>query len=422
MRRILFVLAILFFSVANLQAQNISVVFKTDNAAGKNLYLLKYSDYITEMETVIFSAKIPLNGVVEHSFAAQSTEMYKLKINQAEETIYLQSNTSYSINISYPQTLSNINPFQNKQYLTLEITSSAKKDVNTMIAQFNETYDDFLLETLFHKSPKKILGEHRKFAAEYLEKIVGEDAFFKAYAEYSFGLTEVSLVDKIGKDFIDKYFTQKDVVYNSLEYFQLLKEVCKSTEYILKDSTSSNLRLKELTYLYFLMRDFYGDSEKEEVLRFIKAAVNKATYAETKQIGNNILKYLTRYRRGSNFPSINLESENGNEYSLSQGDKYSYLLFVNSDIEICADVVKELNSINFANFGIAPLLVAMDFAKTSIDATGFTLLKPKDVGVVLNELNIRSYPFAILLDKSGKIVRYDAPVTREKLEAFLKAF
>ncbi|MDR2083622.1 MAG: hypothetical protein LBP67_01330 [Bacteroidales bacterium] len=416
-----FLLLILLSFFLSSEAQNISVTFKVNNAAGKHLYLTKYSDYITEMEEVVFSSIIPENGIIKHEFKAENTEAYKILIDYADVQIYLQPNTSYTITITYPKIISNINPFQNRQYLEINISSSNNHDVNRLISDFNEEYDDFLLDKLYFQSPRNMLSEHEKFKNEYLKKInKNVDDFFTIYVEYSFGLTEISLVDKIGKNFIDKYFTDKDVAYNSHEYFLLLKDVCKHTEYILNDSTLNNPRLKEVTYLYFLMMDFYGDYDKDEVLNLIKGFISKTKYLETKLIGNNILTYLTRYRKGSSLPALNLESENGNSYDILQSGKNMYLLFVNSDIEICADIIKEIETVDMESFGVIPLLISLDFSKTKINSDKLTLLKPADVGKVHLDLNIRNYPFAILIDKDGKILRYNAPVTKDRFIEVLK--
>ncbi|MDL2227457.1 hypothetical protein LJC30_01025 [Odoribacter sp. OttesenSCG-928-L07] len=414
-----YIISILFLISFASTAQNISLTFNVENASGKHIYLTKYSDYITEMDEIVFSSIIPENGIVKCEISAVKTESYKILINYAEENIFLEPNSSYTINVAYPKVISNINPFQNKQYLILNVVSSNKHDVNKLINDFNVAYDDFLLEKLNFLSPKNILKEHEKFKQEYLKK--NSNKFYTTYVEYSCGLTEISLVDKVDKSFIDKYFTNKEVAYNSHEYFSLLKEVCKHSEYILNDSTSNNLRLKEVAYLYTLLRDYFGDFSKDEVLNLIKSFTHKAKYTESKFLGNNIQIYLTRYRKGSYLPTLDLESEVGKKYDITQSGKKIYLFFYNSNVEICGDIIKEIESLDLeSKYSVSPIFIPLDFDVTTIFPEKSLVLIPKDIAKTHIDLNIRNYPFAILVDNKGKILRYNAPVTNAQLLEYLK--
>ncbi len=434
----------------NLIAQNAVIKGYAPGAENKTIKIIKYSDQITYTEKVIASAvimptgefNIELKNIFEPIYAVIDISLYRANI-------YIEPNTAYEIKIDsadYRYFTDIYNPYLNTPPLNISILNSNEKDLNSLIQDFNYLYNNFIqdkFDSLRRFRSKKIVQDFKRQADSIYSDIKND--YFRSYLNYKMASVE-QFSQVISRDSLaGKYFIDKPVLYENIEYMSFLNEffsgyipamskkitandiettinVHNSYKALLdtlgKDTILKNQKLRELVMLKTLGELYNNDNYKKENIRnIIEFIRDNSIFNEHRIIADNLIKILTKLKPGTKAPEFKLKDVNGNIVSLSDfvGKKYVYLVFWHIKCQACLAEMELLNKYK-EKYGNDVEIIGISVDNDLYDMKRF--LKEKDYKWtvihynndpgLLENYDIKAYPQFVLINKEGNILKYPA--------------
>jgi peroxiredoxin len=254
-----------------------------------------------------------------------------------------------------------------------------------------------------------------------------------------------------------KYFTDKPVLYNNVEYMDFFnsffsKFITATSNTIRKTDFSSllsgadpyktmmkamtadtilkNEQLRELVLLKGLMELYNTTSfNQDEVLAVINTARERTKFAENRIVAEDMVHFLTKLKPGTMAPEFTLLNREQKQLSLkSLRGKPVVLCFWTTYCEGCLsemDLIKPLfdkyrENIHFVSVSADKYFSKMLFFINLKKDYVWTFVNIGDQSDVLKDYDVRTYPLFVLIDKDGKIYKYPSRQPSDGLEADLQ--
>lgn len=407
----------LILNFSNIFSQNINVKFIFDENVTKTIRINKILDYITENQETIVQKEINNKNSIVLEFSSFETKEYILYLDFEYNYIWLKPGENYTIKISPKTNNLNINPFQ-QELLDITFIDDPSK-INTQIRKFDIDYDNFIINN-FNLNPNHDIAINKRYQDSILKNIQNYDSeIVKTHIIYSLASVDILYNYKPSKEFIDKYFTNKPILYNSPTYISLFKTINKQTNYLRENKSSNNKQLQELAELEFNYRCYFNNQyNKNTILNNINNISSSSKSTQNKVIINNILSNFLRLNKGSIIPNAKILKESTEttlhkELSNLKSQKNILILFYNSDFDFSNSYINTLCENNSWEEKYSIIAIDLKLRNTenlnNIECKSKNILfyKAKDVFDLHSTFNVRNYPYLIIIDKNNKIIKTD---------------
>ena len=429
-------------------------------AEGRKIEVITSSDLVTGLEMTLAQATIDSTASFTLSLNTDETISTFLAIDFHRGELFIEPGRSYILSIAplnYNEMLE-INPFVESQSLEITLQENKPDELNALIQAFNKEYNVFVLENfnyLYRDKDKARLDTFQVRMARKFPEV--KKNYFIDYIKYKLASLE-QVANVMGKSpMVKKYFSDSPILYYNVEYMDFFMEFFSkyitTTSRPLKflnyagllngpnsypalmkaleaDTLLRKPQLRELVLLRGLM-EMYDDPlyKQENIQNTLSAIARDSKFAGNKVVAEDLIKYLTRLRRGSMAPGFTLQDRNRKKVSLSDLKGKPVLLgFWTTYCQPCLsqmELLKPLYDKYHDRMVFVSISADKEFLKMVLflnlqkDFTWTFLHLGNELGL-LQEYNVRSFPLFVLIDSQGKIVQYPADLPDSGLESSLE--
>ena len=396
MRKLL-VITYLFASLSLFASQITGVA---PSYAGKTLVLSTVHDGWGATREILDSCKVAEDGSFTLQVNADQTIQAQLDLGYYTGIIYIAKGQNYSINLPYRKEISRkdkLNPYFKPQTILLSFNNLPVDDINRKIADFEDAFDSVWVDI----TQNIVTTEKIDAAMNTLdEKFPSDDKFFSEYKHYRYALLVNLYSPQAPKLAIKNFFLPYKVKYDQPAFWEAFEAIF--TGFNMSDYLKDNAELYDLSLLHQVLLDNlprnYMDTVKTDKVREIVSALRK----DEVTVGYKPILGDVTNLNGVTFPWSELyynkvyiivansslrESLSDIQYFKKMQEKYAekclfLLIFADEDKSQC---LKHLAKIN------------KDFVFSIVDNPQF-----------ITQLQIKTAPMYISLDKDGKILKYPA--------------
>ncbi len=436
-------------------SQNVTISGIAMGAENENIRILKYKDQISYLEETIGEAVIDSIGKFSMSFQIDEISYTRINLGFHSAGFYIEPGGIYEIIIPADPNGSffRLNPTYDSPYLNYEIINSDDYELNSMISKLNIIFEDFIINNF-----NAIYRQRKKDKIDALKHTLNtifpkpSNKYFNDYVEYKIASIE-QLARLKNRNSIEKqYFENKDILYENIEYmdffnqfyskyltatnkqfdrYELIEIVNRGEAYLkLMDSLAgekvfSDEIFRELVILKSLKDMFYmPEFSRKEIISQFEIISEKGIGIKNRQIAVDLIFELMKFDPGAPAPYFSLKDKNGQEVSLRDfNGKYVYLNFWASDCIPCLMEMDSLRSFNkILENKIAFISIGVDennekiFSRADELNYNWTILDYAHDKSLLDKYKIKAYPFYVLIDKEGNILKYPANSPSENAE------
>ena len=435
-------------SAGFLFAQKTVISGVAPGAERKIIRISSPGDLITFWEKTLATSTVDSTGHFSLAVNLEKTINASISIDFHNTEMFLEPSKTYDIRIApmkYHE-YTEVNPFIQSQNLTLDTVNRDPQELNNLIGEFNAIYSGFLMENfnaLYHDRRKMILDTFRVELNNHFGAV--KNSYFVNYALYKIASLEQLTQYFNQSQLARKYFTDKPVLYNNVEYMDFFnsffsKYLTVTSKVLHKidfagmlkgpdpykafmkamsaDTLLKGEQLRELVMLKGLMEWYNSPSSpQEELLGVIRTTQERTKYQENRLIAENIIQLLTKLKPGTTAPEFTLPDRNQKDLSLkSLKGKPVVLCFWTTYCDACLsemDLIGPLfdkyrENVHFVSISADKYFSKMQYFISLKKDWVWTFLNIGDQSDVLKEYEVRSYPLYVLIDREGKIYKYPA--------------
>ncbi|MGB1041064.1 MAG: hypothetical protein ACPGVD_09335, partial [Flavobacteriales bacterium] len=323
--------------------------------SGKTVNLIQYKDYITQEFEILISTKVDTSGRFFFDIDLKETQQAIIQIEYLIGIIYLDPNQKYTIYFP-PRTLDGSYKLTRNNVI-IEFKTIPKNDINGLIIQFDEQYDQFLADNRYKVGRKIFHSKLDTFKREIKDKFKGiKNKYFINYAKYK--IADLQLVSPSAQQKINKLSVYNTYIHNKkidtrhetqmrflMNFYektlnnqvgktgsQLAKILRERPNYVAldtilqKDYFFKMKPIRELVIAENLFSMSYNENYSPvRMLALLKQAKKHGEIKEITQITTNIINSMERLIPGSNPIPFTLINQNGDSISLTDlKGKYVY--------------------------------------------------------------------------------------------------
>jgi len=433
-----------------------TITGKVTGGKGYTIRLMTYADQVTNLRQTMASATINEDESFRLSADLEQTIYAWLDIEFRQAEFFLQPGKSYDVEIDLDQA-SISTSYYDRSPLPLKLVRDDEDHLNMYIRDFNEIYNDFMLNYAGSIRSKGNTASYSAFrTAIDLRFKNADNPYFLDYVRYSCASVEMFLRlksrDKAGLE----YLTGKPLALQNVEYMDFFrmyfdKYFISGNKYVDYNKTydlingSANLEtvldslgadpvlkdrsLRELVLLSG-MKELYSMSgfSKTRILELVREISINGSDADIRKMAGNLLYRFNRLKPGSPAPQFNLPSIDGTrEYRLSDFiGQYVYLAFFDSGNPASQAELAIIRGI-YDDYKMKVTFVAISVDKDPSVITGNPNIPPGTWNLLYYDHNLDllesydaiAYPYFILIDDKGRIVRCPAPSPSEDIRKVL---
>jgi hypothetical protein len=337
-------------------------------------------------------------------------------------------------------------------FLNLEVT-----DINYRLITFAHAVDQLYADNIYNfvRNKQKFFSIYKAFKDSVYKSFNLQEGFYNSLIHYSLADLDMSFyttekaqdfifntyLDKepvlynneyfaiVVKKMYTKLFTQLGIELNNRVYLAVLKKsptlIMKALEsykkvgpsYILKDGkiakTYSNEQLRELAMINGL-KDAYSDPDfpKTNVLEVLDSIRRFPKYAPNGKIAANIMYRLTEVTPGNPAPDFILTNSKGELLNLKRFEgNYLYFHVFKPNYTQTDQEIELLKGIYQRYSGLVKFVsVYVKSDKTNkktqqlIQSIPWDVVEIEDNDALLKNYNIHSFPYYVLIDRTGVVV------------------
>jgi len=437
---------IIFFHLA-LFSQNVTISGIAMDADFEKIKIVKFKDQISYLEETIGETVIDSLGKFSMSFHVNETLYTKIQLGFHSAGLYIEPDGLYEIFIPSDSAGSffMLNPTYDSPYLNFQIINSDDNELNTMISKLNIVFEDFIINNF-----NAIYRQRKQNKIDTLKNIISKifsvqsNKYFKNYLEYKIASIE-QLARLKGRDSIEiQYFENKEILYENIEYMDFFNHFfskyftatfkkfdrdelieiinrggaySKLMESLAGEKVFSDEKFRELVILKSLKEMYYlPEFSRKEIISQFEFISENGIGNKNRQIALDLIFALTQFEIGSPAPIFSLKDSDGKIINLEDfKGKYVYLNFWTSDCIPCLLEMDSLRSFNeiYKN-EIEFVSIGVDDDKEKIfNRAGdlnynWTILDYAHDKSLLDKYKIKAYPFYVLIDKEGNLLKYPA--------------
>jgi len=287
--------------------------------------------------------------------------------------------------------------------------------------------------------------------------------YFRTYQKYTYAKADVFIRSKMSDTLFNLYINNKEIYYENTAYMEFFNsffndyyssvsskfskfafqdeinspfpDLMKINNILGKDPKLVNEVIRELVLLKMLYQIYGNENYKQEnIYKLLSQIENKSKFIENKKIAKNIKKIIADRSISKDLLEFEFVNISGKKNTISNYlGKYVYIQFFSTD---CSKCVRDM-------FAIKKLIQtygdSINFISISVDANSDNLFKFINRNNDFNwqilhfnndfdfieEYQVKTLPYSILLDKDGSTIANPAKLPDEdlnlQLEYLLKA-
>ena len=446
-----FLLTILLFSPSATKAEEVIVSGRV-NRPETVVRLLVYDDLLNMHEALVAETVSDdkgcflLEGKVSHIMPA------RIAVGLESVDLYLTPGASYDVTITIPEQEPNASYFE-RQSPTLRVKTASDKGVYRQMVLSQEIIDGHVLyyfDELFRRRQYRYL-DSIKAAIEASMETTSD--YVKQQNDYKIASIQMAVNADGGKKVIKEYFDGKPVLYHSLAYMDLFKDLFSkkfwSTPYTtqgLEDAfwggpvdlkeyldtdpfMARNPELAELITIYNLRTMYYEQAKiRKVILDHLKAIRNRSQHPEIKKMVANMITHFGRFAKGADAPDFALKDGEGNTVKLSDFKNTMVVLqfvegsskTVDHQFEVLADLHHQWqDSVQLVTVTTKDQLSVWGkrFEEKHYD---WPLLNLGNDILLLEQYEVRTFPEYFIILPGTKIGKAPAPSPDQTLQEYVR--
>lgn len=474
-QRIAFLIVFLFFSVLGYGHGITTIKGYAPKYVGEEIKIYEYEDLLSMKEVLIATSIVKSDSSFSLSFQNSSIQKLVIRSKNNYSFVYAAPDETVQVYLPLHDEDKPYRPLGN--YVTPIFLNLDSTNINFKIIKFNDEIDRFYALNMvkFVRNRQGFIDELKQFKDSVYSSIKDTNDFFRYFVHYSFADMDMNIytTGKAQMYLFDTYIDKKKVLYHLEPYFKLIKNlysqvfnqleltvnnrvymaiVKKSPKlimqalekdlmlgpsYIVKDNkivkVYSNSELRELIMIKGLAEVYNSpDYPKTNVEEILDSIANYPMYPENGLIARNVLDRLTEATEGSPSPNFALTDRNGKLLTKSSlSGKYIYIHLFQpdykttlQDIELLEQIFARYNGmVNFVSIYTKNDKIDKRTAK-AIQAIPWNVVELPSDDSFFKKFKVETYPFYILIDKTGTIVKLPAlsPRANNEYETIDKVF
>ncbi|MCD4664585.1 MAG: TlpA family protein disulfide reductase [Bacteroidales bacterium] len=439
-------------------ARETTVTGKLTGAENLEIRLLTYSDLITYNEQVLDRIIIDSNGNFKFTIDLKETIISFLDVEFYSFILYLEPGGNYFISCDTISIDDQYRPYYKKEPLACRITTEKEPELNDLISGFNVLFDDFIInnfDNIYKRRQKSLISSFKKNMDERYKEIDYE--YFQNYITYKIASVELAASSTVKPELFKKFFSEKPVLYSNTEYMyffyqffehylttetksisraDLIATINYQKSYpalidtLGKDTLLRNEVIREMDMLEGLKELFYNqDYSGRNILDILEQVRVSSKFPEHRKIANNIIKSLTKLRKGTKSPDFKLPDLDTNLIELSQfRNKPVYLSFITTWSYGCLAEMKLMDGLYHKYKGQIKFITIsldknIDIVKKYVNDKGYewAFLYNGNGYDLLKDYDIKTFPLFVLINNEGEIFQYPAYKPSEIIETSFQA-
>ncbi|HNU21904.1 MAG TPA: redoxin domain-containing protein [Bacteroidales bacterium] len=454
-KRILLVLGLIFLSDILLYGGEVVITGNFSKAAGEQVQVFTYSDFLSLNETLLAQTTIDTQGYFTLEFQIEALQPILLDIAFYRQIIYVEPQKTYHIQSHRFHVLENGNPYIPRYFIDAEIFSESPSDsifrgLEYHIYNFYDTTTTRLLNQprteFVELFVQKILKNIPESIPENYEKAILfrlASLFPKAQLPSGYSTLDEIPIDYNNYEYfrwMEDFFRKKLLIENSLTASSkvsraLIMAVNKSVTYHqLQDTISKffgieKLDAKEL-YTLVALKIFYSTPmfSNSSILYFLEQIRDDSHIESHKRMAQNLLERFTRLKPGSLLPDKVVKSYKGDSIRLREySQKPLYIVFARKECLTCLANLEMLRPLSVKFKDQVNFLAIFTSHDTLADARTIEQMNypwPSVLGgrnyELLRAFEAYALPLEMLISPGGIIAAYPAYRVNEGLEITLQ--
>jgi len=458
MNRIFLSLLLILFLSGFVKSEPVSISGNVENGRGMTIRLMTYSDQLSYLRETLQSVQIGEDDLFFLSADIQMTRMCWLDIDFQPVELFLQPGQTYQVDIQLNnEQLSS--SYYDRSGLPFKIVQDDKDQLNNSIQEFNELYNDFLLDN----NLKPGSGSSRSAYDTFVKAIEfrfqnATNPYFLDYIRYKTASMQLFLRLKSRENLGIEYIAGNPVLYENLEYidffhlyydkyflsygkyfnynktYDLINEQASLSailDSLAADPSLKDLQVRELLLLEGLKELYYAPGFKRSiVLSLVKELGMNSNYPDNQRLAANLLARFEHLQPGSPAPGFELSGVNS-ERTFQLKDfkgKKLYLAFVDSQLPACQSelgLASEFfndykDKVSFVAISVDKNMESLkDYIQKSASPWLF-LIYDGNIDL-LEQYDSSTFPQFVLIDENGNIRRCPSPSPSENIRKVFDA-
>jgi peroxiredoxin len=452
MKKIVLNLLIFLLSGFIIKAEPVTVSGKVINGKGLTIRLMAYNDQVSYLRETLQSTPIGEDGRFSFTTEIDSVKYCWLDIEFQQAEIFLQPGQTYDVEIELKNDPLSAS-YYNRTSLPFRVIKDDEDRLNLSIEDFNQLYNDFLLNY-----SQKIRSGSSKSAFDNFIKAIdlrfqnAKNPFFLNYIKYKAASMQLFMRlrsrENIGLDYLadlpvlydhleymdffhlyfEKYFLTSGKYFNYNKTYDLINGTAGFPDIMdsLKaDPVLKNVELRELLLLDGL-KELYNVSgfKRTRIITLVNEIKMNGYAAESRKLAENLLTRLKRLQPGTPAPEFALTGV-ADKLEHRLGDfagKKVYLAFFNSqnpasqsELGMIREIYDEYrNKVSFVAISVDKDLHALREYLKIAELPWLVLHFGGDLEL-LEQYDASTYPYFVLINDKGQIVRCPAPGPSENI-------
>lgn len=453
--KIIYILILIIAPLIATSAPYTTISGKAPGAEGREIRLVTYNDFITQHYQVLASAEIDNFGRFSIVTELEEITFAMLQIGNYSAEIHLEPGKPYELvidKVDFSKEANSRNQFLDNARLDYSIQNTTTNELNFQIDSLNRTFGNFIQVHYMD-----IVKRRKAVIDNFIDSLNNlfkdnKDPYFKKMLFYRTASAKIMVHKMNGETAYQKFFSNREIDYDHVEYMAFFNQYFKNYislnlhKYsyddlieLINEKASYNLliqtigkhkilrneQIRELVLIKNLGELYYNRHfKKKSIITILKHISLNSKFEIHRKIAGNLIYSLTRFDKGMKAPEFTLMNLDRKDVSL--GDfkgRWVYLTFFSTTCVPCLAEFKLMESqINELDPVLDVICISIDnkeryllpfVEKYQYD---WTFLYFDDDYKLINNYNIRTYPFSILIDPDGNIHTYNAKQPSEQFK------
>jgi peroxiredoxin len=412
---------------------------------GYEVRLIAYSDYISYSEILLDRTFIDSAGDFSLSTDITETQDVYLDLDYYYTTFYLEPGEDYHLQFDSISMADQYRPYYEKEPLVFQIVSEDQNELNNLIFEFNEIYNDFLatnFQSIYNRRNNSLI---ESFRSEMNFKYAGiENQYFKSFVEFKIASVELSANGSNKPQLFKKYLFGKPILYSHAAYMEFFnqffdqylttgnkfiseKDLEKGINELIslpalmdslgKDTLLMSESLRELVLIKGMKELYFSPYYyQQNILNILDQITATSHFPLHRAIAKNIRESLTKLQKGTVAPDFSLKDLSGDSINLTEClGKPVYLSFLTTWTYACLAEFRIMDSL-YSVWGSKINFITVLLDKNTEVVSRFkkeknynwTFLYNGSGYDLIQAYGIKTFPLFVLIDSSGKILQYPA--------------
>ena len=413
--------------------------------SGNEIRLITYTDYISYSEILLDRTMIDSLGNFILQTDILETRQVILDLDYYTTSFYLEPGKNYHLQFDTISMAEQYRPFYEKEPLVFRIVENEPSELNNLIFEFNEAYNDFIVEnfqSIYNRRNKSLIVSFKsEMDQKYAET---ENLFFKNYVDFKISSIELSASATNKPELFRKYLLGKPILYFQSAYMDFFnqffdkyltagnkfvteKDLEKGINDLIslpalmdslgKDTLLISESLRELVLIKSLQELYYSPFYyPQNILSILDQIIATSPFSLHRSIAINVRQSLTKLQKGTIVPDFSLPDLAGITVNLSDyKGKPVYLSFLTTWTYACLAEYKIMDSL-YGVWGNDIDFITISLDKNPEVVTRFKKEKNYNWTFLYNgtgydliqDYGIKTFPLFVLIDGEDKILQYPA--------------